>query len=123
MSVEICLTTTPAATMTAPFVWVSVIGLMKFNRLLLVALLSRQLTTTAIGYTMGSTPASLEPFTMASEVPPCVPQVGFTSGGEFAMPGAVETSVGTISVSLPPTWNAPEFTHAAREGEGNVHAI
>src|SRR5215472_910258 len=100
---------------------------MKFNRLRIVALppLSRQLTTSTIGYRTGSTPASLKPRTKASEVPPCEPQVGSTSGGEFAMPGAVETSVGTISASLPPTWNwaAVESTHAACEGEGRAHAI
>src|SRR5262252_9947220 len=103
---------------------------MKFNRLRVVALppLSRQLTTSTIGYRTGSTPASFEPRTRASEVPPCEPQVGSTSAGyvgEVAMPGAVETSVGTISVSLPPTWNwvAAEFTHAAREGEGKAHEI
>ena len=100
---------------------------MKFNRLRVVALppLSRQLTTSTIGYRTGSTPASFEPRTRASEVPPCEPQVGFTSAGEFAMPGAVETSVGTISASLPPTWNwvAVEFTHAARAGEGKAHEI
>ena len=75
---------------------------MKFNRLRVVALppLSRQLTTSTIGYRTGSTPASFEPRTRASEVPPCEPQVGSTSAGEFAMPGAVETSVGTISSQL-----------------------
>src|SRR5215467_9483177 len=100
---------------------------MKVNRLRMLALppLSKQLTTSTIGYKMGSTPASLKPRTRASEVPPCEPQVGSTSAGEFAIPGAVETSVGTISVSLPPTWNwvASEFTHAAREGEGQAHTI
>src|SRR5258705_8769171 len=120
MSVEICLTTTPAATTTVPFVPVSGRGLMKFNRLRVVPLppLSRQLTTSTIGYRTGSTPASFEPRTSASEVPPCEPQVGPTSAGEFAIPGAVETSVGTISASLPPTWNwaAVEFTHSARAG-------
>src|SRR5499427_9807936 len=100
---------------------------MKFNRLRMVALppLSRQLTTSTIGYRTGSTPASFEPRTRASEVPPWLPQVGSTSAGEFAMPGAVETSLGTNSASLPPTWNwvAVEFTHAAREGEGKAHEI
>src|SRR5215471_16156178 len=115
----------PAATL-VPFT-LNALGLMKFNRLRVVAPppLSRQLTTSTIGYRTGSTPASFEPRTRASEVPPCEPQVGSTSAGEFAMPGAVETSLGTISASLPPTWNwvAVEFTHAAREGEGKAHEI
>src|SRR6266849_1707361 len=103
---------------------------MKFNRLRVVALppLSRQLTTNTIGYRTGSTPASFEPRTRASEVPPWEPQVGSTSAGdagEVAMPGSVETSVGPISASLPPPWNwvALEFTHAAQAGEGKAPEI
>src|SRR5262245_5482126 len=90
---------------------------MKFKRLRTVALpLSRQLTTSTAGYRTGSTPASFTPRTSASEVPPPLAQVGLTSAGVFATPGGVgEASVGTISVSLPPTWNAvpAPFTQAA----------
>src|SRR5262245_34270165 len=101
--------------MTLPSERVCVTGLMKCSRL---PQLPRQLMTNTTGYRTGSTPANFEPETTDSEVPPREPQVGSTSAGyvgEVAMPGAAELSVGTISVSLPPTWNwvAVEFTHAA----------
>src|SRR5690348_8292291 len=115
MSVDICLTTTPAATV--PLDPLTGTGLMKFNRLRVAALppLSRQLTTSTIGKRTGSTPASFEPRTSASEVPPCVPHVGSTNP---------VVAVGTISASLPPTWNwvALGLTHTPRAGDGRIAA-
>src|SRR5262245_15672483 len=90
---------------------------MKFSLLRTVALppLSRQLTTSTIGNRTGSTPASLTPRTRARDVPPWLSQVGSTN--------EVPAAVGTISVSLPPTWNwvAVLLTQAARAGGGKAN--
>ena len=101
---EICLTTFPSA------------GLMKFSRARMAGFpLSRQLTTSTTGYRTGSTPASFEPWTRASEVPPCEPQVGSAND--------VPAAVGMIVVSAPPTWNwVPVLlTQAACAGGGMAH--
>src|SRR5262249_54431513 len=62
----------------------------------------------------GSTPATFCVGTMAREVPPWLPQVGSANG---------VLAVGTISVSLLPTWNcvAVLLTQAARAGGGKAN--
>src|SRR5262245_40558538 len=95
---------------------------MKFRRDRMVALapLSRQLTTSAMGFRTGLTPATLKPWsrvgTRASDVPPCAPHVGLRN----ELPAAV----GTTWVSWPPTWNCPAvLTHAARAIEGTAQKM
>ncbi len=99
--VEICLTTFPS------------IGLMKFSRSgRWRSLLSRQLTTSTTGYRTGSTPASFEPETRASEVPPA-PQVGLTNACQ-------PCRWNNRGVNAPPTWNWRAVHPGRVRGQGET---